>query len=560
MAGIGSMLLAIGFSRLTPWFMKLAIDALGRHEPLSVVLRFVAAMVGAALLGGLFLYLQRWLLIGTSRRIEYDLRTDLYAHVQRLDLDFFSRRQTGNLMAHFTNDLNAVRDVCGPGIMYFTQMTTLLIASITLMLILDVRLTLVAFLPFPLISLFTYYYGKRMYTFSRAVQDQFGVISSRAQEDLGGMRVIRAYAQEEPSQRRFHDLGFDYLTANMRVAKLRGSFFAVTTALTGLGLAIALWIGGRQVIDGTLTLGSLVAFTAYLAEMTWPVIAVGWVIGMFQRGASAMSRLSEVLSATPSIVSGPDTSAPRPRIAFEDVTFRYPGADTPALSGVSFRLEAGQTLGVVGRTGSGKSTLLKLVLRFYDPDGGRVVLDDVDLRERDLESVRRTIGYAPQDSFLFSRSLAGNIAYGDPDSEPDRIRDASARARFHTDVTGFPDGYDTLVGERGVTLSGGQRQRASLARALILDPEILLLDDTLSSVDAETEEEILVELRAIMSQRTSIIVSHRISAVEDADWILVLDDGRVIEEGRHGDLVGAGGLYARLHERQQLAAEIERRA
>lgn len=553
------MLVSIAVSRLVPWFLKLAIDTLRAEGPWDDVIRYTILMVIAALVGGLFLYLQRWLIIGTSRRVEYSLRTDLFRHVQGLDMTFFGRTRTGDLMAHFTNDLNAVRDVAGPGVMYFVQMTTTLTVSIALMIIIDPMLTLVAFIPFPLISVLTYWYGKRMYAYSRAVQDQFGTISSRVQEDLAGMRVIRAYVQEESSAKRFRGLNDDYLDANMQVAKLRAVFMALMSGLAGSGTAIALWVGGRQVIDGSLTLGSLVAFTAYLTDLIWPVIAIGWVIGILQRGASAMGRLEEVWDAVPTITDGTVTGRPAPRVAFEHVSFRYDGASANVLEDVSFALEPGHTLGIVGRTGSGKSTLLKLILRFYDVTEGRVLLDGVDIRERRIEEARAIMGYAPQDGFLFSRKLRDNVAYGAPGAPHDAIERASDTARLAPDVSGFPRGYDTLVGERGVTLSGGQRQRASLARALLLDPDILLLDDTLSSVDAETEEDILVRLKPFMADRTSIIVSHRISAVENADHILVLEDGRVTEQGTHDALVRNGGLYARLYQRQQLAAEIERR-
>jgi ATP-binding cassette subfamily B protein len=490
--------------------------------------------------------------------VEYDVRGDLFAHVQSLDLAYFGEKKTGDLMAHFTNDLNAVRDVAGPGLMYAVQMTTALVVSITLMIIIDPILTLFAFLPYPMISVVTFLYGKRMYQSSRRVQDLFGVMSSRVQEDLAGARVIRAYVQEANSARRFRAVNEDYLRANMSVAHLRGRFIAAMSALAGSGIAIALLVGGRQVIREELTLGSLVAFTAYLAELTWPVIAIGWVVSVLQRGASAMGRLAEVFDAEPGIVSGPARGRPRARVAFEHVSFRYPGTRENALTGVSFRLETGRTLGIVGRTGSGKSTILKLLLRFYDPTEGRVLLDGVDLRERNLDEIRTVVGYAPQDAFLFSRTLAQNIAHGVPDAERGRVRAVDGHAGLTEEADELPDGFDTLVGERGVTLSGGQRQRASLARALLLDPDLLILDDTLSSVDAETEQRILHELRRYMSNRTSLIVSHRISAVQEADRVLVLDRGRVIEQGTHEQLVRLDGLYARMHERQRLVAEIER--
>lgn len=566
--GLGAMLLATAFSRLIPWLLKLAIDTLkiggadgavtgGGAAPLPRVLLLGAAMVGAGILHAFFLYLQRWHMIGTSRRIEYDLRQDLFQHVQRCDLRFFGTTKTGDLMAHFTNDLNALRDVSGPGIMYTASMTVGLVSSLALMIALSPTLTLVAFAPYPIVSVVTFFFGRSMYQRSRRVQDLFGSLSARVQEDLSGVRVIRAYRQENAGAETFRRLNLEYLDANMGVAWLRGRFVAAMEGLAGTGLAIALLVGGGMVIRQELTLGELVAFSAYLAELIWPVIAIGFVIGMLQRGASAAGRIDEVLRVKPEIVSGPVRSRPVPRVAFEDVSFRYPGAAADALQGVCFRLEPNQTLGIVGRTGSGKSTVLKLLLRFYDPTAGRILLDGADLRQRDLGAFRATIGYAPQDAFLFSRTLAENIAYGAPDASREAVLAATERVRLREEIEAFPRGFDALVGERGITLSGGQRQRASLARALLLEPDLLLLDDTLSSVDALTEVAILEQLRRYREGRTAILVSHRISAVQDADWILVLEQGRVIEEGRHAALVAQGGLYARLHERQRLADEIE---
>ncbi len=555
--GLGAMLLATALSRLIPWFLKLAIDALRAEEPFSRVLTWAGAMVGVAAFGAFFLYLQRWWLIGTSRDIEYDLRSDLFRHLQSLDLAFFGRRRTGDLMAHFTNDLSALRMVAGPGIMYAFTMTLTLAFSIALMVAIDPWLTLVAFAPYPLISVVTFFFGREMHARSRRVQDLFGEMSSRVQEDISGMRVIRAYTQERNCAANFGRLNEEYLGANMDVARLRARFMAAMNALAGVGLAIALYVGGRQVIHDQLSLGSLVAFSAYLVELTWPVIAIGWVITMFQRGASAAARLQDLLGTRPEVLSGTVTGRPDPRVAFENVTFHYPESAAAAVRAISFRLEPGQTLGIVGRTGSGKSTILKLLLRLYDPTVGSVRIDGRDAREWNLQDLRAIIGYAPQDAFLFSRTVAENIGYGEPEAPPERIRQMAARVNLHTEIEGFPQGYETLVGERGITLSGGQRQRASLARALLLEPDILLLDDTLSSVDAETEVAMLAELRRYLQDRTSIIVSHRISAVEHADWILVLDEGAVAAEGTHETLLAGEGLYARLYERQRLAAEIE---
>jgi len=556
-AGLAAALAAAAFSRLIPWFLKLAIDALREGDGLAQALRMAGAMVAAAALGAFFLYLQRWWVIGASREVEYDLRADLFRHLQRLDLDDFGRRKTGDLMANFTNDLAALRMVAGPGIMYGATMVLTLVLSIALMVAIDPLLTLLAFAPYPLISVVTFFFGREMHSRSRRVQDLFGDLSGRVQEDVSGMRVIRAYTQEDNCAANFAQLNDAYLNANMDIARLRSRFMAAMNALAAIGLVVALLVGGRRVIEGHLSLGSLVALSAYLVDLTWPVIAVGFVITMLQRGASAAARLQDLLAIQPRILSGPRAERPAPRVAFEDVTFRYEKAAADALRGVSFRLEPGRTLGIVGRTGSGKSTVLKMLLRLYEPDSGRILIDGADIRERDLGSLRAVTGYAPQDAFLFSRTVAENIAYGRPEAGPARIREMARQVQLHEEIEAFPDGYDTLVGERGITLSGGQRQRLSLARALLLEPDLLLLDDTLSSVDTETETAMLTELRRYLRGRTAIIVSHRISAVEHADWILVFEQGAVTAEGTHAELLRGGGLYARLHERQRLAAEIE---
>lgn len=551
------MVLSLAATRLIPWILKLGIDALEAGAGHEQIAGYAGLLVAAAAVGGAFLYLQRWLIIGTSRRIEYDLRADIFRHMQSLDQSYFGREKTGEIMAHFTNDLSAVRDVAGPGIMYAATMSLMLVSSLTLMIVLDPFLTLVAFAPYPVISLVTFFFGRSLHKRSRTVQDLFARISARVQEDLSGIRILRAYVQEENAGQRFRALNDEYVDANMAVAGLRARFVAAMNLLAGSGLAIALLVGGRQVIQDTLTLGSLVAFSAYLAEMTWPVIAIGFVITRLQTGASAAARIRGMLSVEPRIVSGRDHSRPAPRITFDNVSFRYPGADGHALENVSFHLEPGQTLGIVGRTGSGKSTILRLLLRLYDPTAGAIRIDHTDLRDRDLCAVRSITGYAPQDAFLFSTSIAKNIAYGKPEAERKEVVAAASAARLADEIQSFPEGYETPVGERGITLSGGQRQRASLARALLLEPQILLLDDTLSAVDAQTEEQLLGELKSYVKARTSIIVSHRISAVQEADRILVLEDGRVIEQGSHADLLGGQGLYARLHERQQLAAQLE---
>jgi len=557
MVGFAAMVLSIGFLRIIPWLLKLSIDGIRSGGDSGDVLKFVVGMVAAAALGGFFLYLQRWLIIGASRYVEFDLKNDLFKHLQSMDVDYFKRKKTGELLAHFTNDLNALRDVAGPGIMYIASMSMALIVSLSLMIALDPILTLVAFSPYPLISIITIYFGRAMHRRSRAVQDQFGRLSTRVQEDIAGIRVIRSYGQEENRVDRFRLESSAYKDANMSVARLRGRFMAGMGLLAGLGLALSLLVGGGSVIRGTLSLGSLVAFTAYLTELLWPVIAVGFVISMIQRGSSAANRLNEVYEVSPSILSGAITPKRIAGIQFDDVSFAYPGDDRPALRNLRFHVNPGETLGIVGRTGSGKSTILKLIMRFYDPTRGTIFLNDRDLRSYSIKELRARIGYAPQDGFLFSRSIEDNIAYGIHDREEHDWKGAAHRAQLSDEIEGFPDEYSTVVGERGIALSGGQRQRVSLARALLQNPTVLVLDDTLSSVDAETEHAILDSLSTEMEHKTSIIVSHRLSAVADADRIIVLDDGEIIEEGTHSTLLEGNGFYARLWSRQQLKDELE---
>ena len=558
--GFGAMVLAIGFSRLAPWFMRLALDsleALGPGGDRSPVYRNTAWMFLVALLGGAFLYFQRWLIIGTSRRVEEDLRVELFRRVQRMDLAFFDRSATGDLMSRFTNDLNALRDVAGPGLMYSFQMTAIVATTIGFMLSLDVRLTLLAILPYPLVSLVTYFYGRALHRRSLALQESFGRLSARAQEDIAGARALRAYGREGEAAERFLVRCEEYKEANLALTRLRAAFHAAITALAALGPVITLLVGGRMYMAGTLSLGTFVAFTVYLISLTWPVAAIGWVVSIIQRGASAMVRLREILEREPLIRSGDYHASPPGELVFDRVSFTYPGAGEPALRELSFRLAPGDTLGVTGPTGSGKSTLLKLILRGYDPTEGEIRLGGRPLPAWDLGGLRSAMGYAPQDSFLFSRTLAENIGYGRPGSSRERIGEAVVLAGLDSDLPALPQGLDTLIGERGVTLSGGQRQRASLARACLSRPDLLLLDDTLSSVDANKEARILANLRPLIADRTTVIISHRISAVRGADRILVLDEGRLVEEGRHGELLERDGLYAALNRRQQLQARIE---
>jgi ATP-binding cassette subfamily B protein len=468
-------------------------------------------------------------------------------------------------MSRATNDLNAVRMMVGPSVMYSASTGLTFIVAIILMASIDVRLTLVALTPLPLVSLAVLFFGRAIHKRFERIQAQLSDISAVVQEALSGVRVVRAYGQESAELERFRRANEEYVARNRGLIQLQGMFFPSLTFLLGLGGLLVLWQGSRAVIVGRMTVGDLVAFNTYLVMLAWPMIAFGWVTNMMQRGLASWKRMLEVLDQRPGIVDGPrevEPSAIAGHVEFRDVTFGYNG--TPVLEHVSIDVPAGQTLALVGATGSGKSTLINLLPRIQDPPPGTVFIDGVDVRDLPLEHLRALIGYVPQEPFLFSDTLAENVAFAPeiaslPPADRDRlVREAAAIARLDKDVQDFPQGYETRVGERGITLSGGQKQRTALARALALAPRILVLDDALSAVDTYTEEEILSRLRGVMRQRTSIIVSHRISTVRDADQIVVLDQGRVVERGRHDELIEAGGVYAELHREQMLEEELAR--
>ena len=569
------LVLATGIQLLAPWVLKYAIDDLDTGVTRVKLAFYAAVIVGIALVGGACRFLMRRIIIGASREFEYDLRNDFFAHLQRLPLAYFQAHRTGDLMSRATNDLSAVRMMAGPAIMYSATTSIVFVVAVVLMLSISPRLTLLVLLPLPLVSVGVKGFGSAIYRRSERIQAQLALMSAVAQEALAGVRVVRAYRREGVEIERFREANQEYLHRSRAVIQLQSVFYPAMALILGLSAVIVLWLGTRQVVAGRMTVGDFVAFNAYLVMLTWPMIAFGWVTNMLQRGMASWRRMLDILEAEPAIRDpGPHPTLGSPadlrgRVEFRDLTFAYNGR--AVLSNVSATVEPGQMLALVGPTGSGKSTVVDLLPRLFDPPPGTVFIDGVDVREIPLAVLRGVIGYVPQEPFLFSETIAQNVAFGALDvlrqtpstssGQADHTRQAVdqavAVARLDTDVNDFPDGFDTAVGERGITLSGGQKQRTALARALLMDPRILILDDALSAVDTHTEEEILTRLRTVMRQRTSIVVSHRISTVREADLILVLDDGRVVERGTHDELVALGGAYARLYQKQLLEAELD---
>jgi ATP-binding cassette subfamily B multidrug efflux pump len=551
---------------LFPLVIRRAVDDLHQGVTKYKLGYYALVLLGVAAAKGIFQFLTRWIVIGVSREIEFDLRNDLFRHLESLSYSYYQRTRTGDIMARATNDLNAVRMLLGPAIMYSANTIVFTAGALAFMLSISPKLTLYAFLPLPIVSITIQYFGRKIHERFERIQAMFSDISARAQENFSGVRVIRAYVQEEAEIAAFETANQEYIKRSLKLVRLMGMLWPTLETMLGLAIVLVLWLGGREVIAGRITVGGFVAFNTYMVQLTWPIIALGWVINIFQRGTASMGRINEILVEKPEIedsaaitVKTRTGEAPVPteirgEIEFRHLNFSY--NSTPVLHDINLRIPAGSSLAIVGPTGSGKTTLVSLIPRIYDAEPGSVLIDGIPIREYPIAELRRNLGFVPQETFLFSETMRENIAFGKGDATDEEVRSAAQAASIAEEIESFPEQYRTLVGERGITLSGGQKQRAAIARAIIRNPRILILDDALSSVDTHTEDKILNHLREIMQGRTTIFISHRVSTVRNADHIAVLHAGRIVELGTHDELVAKDGYYTDLYNKQLLEEEL----
>jgi ATP-binding cassette subfamily B multidrug efflux pump len=579
--GTGCVLLHNGIWVLFPLVIGKASDDLNQGVTRHKLLVYAGLLLAIAVTKGIFQFLTRWVVIGVSRDIEFDLRNDLFARLEGLSYSYYQRNRTGDIMARATNDLNAVRMLLGPAIMYSANTMVYTAGALAFMISINPKLTLLTFLPLPAVSVVIQTFGRRIHERFERIQAMFSDISARAQENFSGARLIRAYVQEEAEIKAFERENKEYIRRSLKLVRLMGMLWPTLELMLGCAVVLVLWLGGREVLTGQLTLtrvtslvgtypgitttlkldgsmsvGQFVSFSTYMMQLTWPIIALGWVINIFQRGTASLIRINEIMQEQPEIKDAPTAQVREinGEIEFRNLNFGYDGK--PVLRDVSLRVSAGSSLAIVGPTGSGKTTLVNLIPRVYDADPGMVLIDGRPIRDYSLESLRHSIGFVPQETFLFSDRIRENIALGVDSASSSDIHDAADAANIAIDIESFPEGYETLVGERGITLSGGQKQRTAIARALIRNPRILILDDALSSVDTHTEDKILNHLRDVMAGRTTIFISHRVSTVRNADRIAVLHGGRIVELGTHDELLALNGYYSDLYNKQLLEEEL----
>jgi len=555
-AGSLCILLSNGAWVLLPQVIRHAVDDLNTGVTSAKLLHFAVQMLEVAAVRGIFLFLTRWIVIGISRDIEFDLRNDLFAHLETLSYSYYQRMRTGDIMARVTNDLNAVRMLLGPAIMYSANTLVFTAAALSFMVRISPKLTFYAFLPLPIVSVVIQYFGRRIHERFERIQAMFSDISARAQENFSGARLVRAYVQEEAEIASFETANQEYIARSLKLVRLMGMLWPTLEFMLGLAIVLVLWIGGRQVLAGQMQIGGFSAFNIYMMQLMWPIIALGWVVNIFQRGTASLVRLNEILQERPEIqdeAAGSETEV-QGEIEFRGLSFAYNGK--AVLHDLNLRIPAGTSMAIVGPTGSGKTTLVNLIPRIYDAAPGMVLVDGRPIREFSVASLRKNIGFVPQETFLFSDRVRENIALGVESATDQAVHEAAEAANIAADIEGFPERYRTMVGERGITLSGGQKQRTAIARALIRNPRILILDDALSSVDTHTEDKILNHLREVMQGRTTIFISHRVSTVRNADRIAVLHDGRVVESGTHDELLALNGYYSDLYNKQLLEEEL----